>query len=132
MKNFTKEIKELNIMKKQIRVGVFETNSSMTHALTICTEEQYDKWKNGEIFWDKWNDRFAEREELMKQFNEDVKRGYWIGETTEEGFDEWRMEDGIVTFDEDCDDDCYFEDFEEHFTTPSGDEMVAFGCYGHD
>ena len=120
-------------MKKQIRVGVFETNSSMTHALTICTEEQYEKWQNGEIFWDKWNDRFAEREELMKQFNEDVKRGYWIGETTEEGFDEWRMEDGIVTFDEDCDDDdCYFEDFEEHFTTPSGDEMVAFGCYGHD
>lgn len=111
-------------MKKQIRVGVFETNSSMTHALTICTEEQYDKWKNGEIFWDKWDDRMEtmSREELMKEFEED---GYY------DDFDEWRRSNGIVTYEED-DDDYEFEHFEHHFTTPSGDKMVAFGAYGCD
>ena len=120
-------------MKKQIRVGVFETNSSMTHALTICTEEQYKKWQDGEIFWAKWDDKFVEREELMKEFKEDVKRGYWDGEDSEDEFDEWRRESGVVTYDEDeDDDDCYFENFFERFTTPSGDNMVAFGYYGHD
>ena len=115
-------------MKKQIRVGVFETNSSMTHALTICTEEQYDKWKNGEIFWDSWDDVLEEksREELMKEFEEYEYRDRY------EGFDEWRREcRGLLTYDEE-DGDFYFEHFENHFTTPSGDEMVAFGYYGHD
>lgn len=110
-------------MKKQIRVGVFETNSSMTHALTICTEEEYKKWKSGEVFWDKWNDRMEtkSREELMEEFKED---GYY------NDFDEWRRDEGLVNY-EDNDDD-YFEHFTKHFTTPSGDNMVAFGYYGHD
>ena len=98
MKNFIKEIKELNIMKKQIRVGVFETNSSMTHALTICTEEQYEKWQNGEIFWDNWHDRMEtkSREELMKEFEEYEYRDRY------EDFDEWRRENkSLLTYDED-------------------------------
>lgn len=82
------------------------------------------------FFWDKWNDKFAEREELMKEFNKEVERGYWTDGTTEEDFDEWRMDEGVVTYEDDDDD--YFEYFTEHFTTPSGDEMVAFGFYGHD
>jgi hypothetical protein len=114
-------------MKKQIRVGVFETNSSMTHALTICTEEQYEKWQNGEIFWNSWNDEMEEktREELMEEFEKDEYHDEY------EDFDEWRIDKGIVTYDED-DEDYYYEHFENHFTTPSGDEMVAFGYYGHD
>ena len=115
-------------MKKQIRVGVFETNSSMTHALTICTEEEYEKWQNGEIFWDNFNDRMETktREELMKEFEEYEYRDRY------EDFDEWRRENkSLLTYDED-DENYYFEHFERCFTTPSGDEMVAFGYYGHD
>lgn len=29
--------------KTQIRIGVFETNSSSTHSITICTPEQLEK-----------------------------------------------------------------------------------------
>ena len=29
-------------MKRKIRRGVFETNSSSTHSLTICTEEEFE------------------------------------------------------------------------------------------
>lgn len=35
-------------MKRQIRRGVFETNSSSTHSLTMCSEEEFEQWKNGE------------------------------------------------------------------------------------
>lgn len=35
----------------QVRQGVFETNSSSTHTLTICSKDDYDKWKRGEVFW---------------------------------------------------------------------------------
>ena len=29
--------------KKQVRIGVFETNSSSTHSITICTPEELKK-----------------------------------------------------------------------------------------
>lgn len=31
-----------------IRYNIFETNSSSVHTLTLCREEDYDKWNNGE------------------------------------------------------------------------------------
>ena len=34
-------------MKITIRRGVFETNSSSTHSLTICTNESYEKKFSG-------------------------------------------------------------------------------------
>ena len=34
-------------MKRQIRKGVFETNSSSVHALAMCTEIEFDRWENG-------------------------------------------------------------------------------------
>lgn len=37
-------------MKKQIRRYVFETNSSSVHSLTMCSGEEFKKWKNGEVY----------------------------------------------------------------------------------
>lgn len=34
-------------MKRQVRKGVFETNSSSTHAVTILTDEEYQKYRTG-------------------------------------------------------------------------------------
>ena len=34
-------------MKMQVRMGVFETNSSSTHAVTILTDEEYQKYRTG-------------------------------------------------------------------------------------
>ncbi|NSK40626.1 hypothetical protein G5A99_17800, partial [Blautia wexlerae] len=44
-------------MKRQIRRGVFETNSSSVHSLTMCTQSDYDRWKNGELIYDYWEDK---------------------------------------------------------------------------
>ena len=95
-------------MKKNIRFNVFETNSSSVHSLCICTEEKFDAWKKGEIYYDYWNDEFTKNS--INKWNED-------NQTYEDFFEEsWG----------------YLETYEEHFTTPSGDKMVAFGRYGRD
>lgn len=39
-------------MKVQVRRGVFETNSSATHSLTLYEKSEWEKFKNGEIFID--------------------------------------------------------------------------------
>ena len=52
----------------QIRKGVFETNSSSTHALILCTQEEYDKLVTHELFWDVEGDRlvdFAEAKQVL-------------------------------------------------------------------
>ena len=36
-------------MKRQIRRGVYETNSSSTHSISMCTESEYDAWENGDL-----------------------------------------------------------------------------------
>lgn len=36
---------------KIIRNGVFETNSSSTHSITMCMKSDYEKWKNGELYY---------------------------------------------------------------------------------
>ena len=43
---------------KQIRCNVFETNSSSTHTLAICTEDEYKKWQEGKMLFNKWNETF--------------------------------------------------------------------------
>ena len=93
-------------MKKNTRFNVFETNSSSVHSLCICTEEEFDAWKKSEIYYDYWNDKFTKNS--VNKWNEDNQ--------TYEGFFE----------------ESWLETYEEHFTTPSGDKMVAFGRYGRD
>lgn len=36
-------------MKRQIRQGVFETNSSSEHSLAIVSNNDYERWKKGEL-----------------------------------------------------------------------------------
>lgn len=36
-------------MKQQIRIGVFETNSSSEHSLAVMNLDKFRKWKNGEL-----------------------------------------------------------------------------------
>lgn len=92
-----------------IRKNVFETNSSSTHSLCICTENEYDKFKNGDMMYDDYNEelQFVSDKELEEEEDKYRYKSY-------ENMGKW------------------FEFYEEHFTTPSGDKMVAFGEYGYD
>ncbi len=41
-------------MKRQVRRGVFETNSSSTHSLIMCSEEEFEAWKRGEVLFQEY------------------------------------------------------------------------------
>lgn len=36
-------------MKRQIRLGIFETNSSSTHCLVLSSERELKDWKDGKL-----------------------------------------------------------------------------------
>lgn len=95
---------------KLIRRGTFETNSSSTHSITMCKESDFDKWKNGEMYWDRWNEELITKEEAERRMVEDEDA------------------DGLYTYEQFNDYDYLeFETFENTF-----DGVVAFGYYGMD
>jgi len=92
-------------MLRTIRRCIFETNSSSTHSLTIVSAEDFEKWQNGDLLLDRWNDEFVQK--------------------TEEDNDD------LETYDQYMDED-YLEIFKDTYTTKSGDKVVVFGKYGYD
>jgi hypothetical protein len=118
---------------KSIRLGVFETNSSNTHSLTICLKEDYEKWKNGELFLDKgWSQKkqFITKEEAIKRLK-NVTYLNNLDFEDEEAVNQAMREQTIYTSEHYFDNDC-LESFEDTFTTPKGEVIVCFGKYGHD
>lgn len=136
-------------MKRQIRRGVFETNSSSTHSLTMCSEEEFKQWKKGEVLFDeddgtfvKANDLSNKDKEYAAQDYEDNKDEYskdWteLSETAKEKYyTKYAKENDLIdedakTYDE-WNDDYGLETFVDKYTTKSGDRVVAFGKYGYD
>ena len=136
-------------MKRQIRRGVFETNSSSTHSLTMCSEEEFKQWKKGEVLFDeddgtfvKANDLSNKDKEYAAQDYEDNKDEYskdWteLSETAKEKYyTKYAKENDLIdedakTYDE-WNDDYGLKTFVDKYTTKSGDRVVAFGKYGYD
>lgn len=116
-------------MKTRIRQGVFETNSSSTHAVSVCTKQQWDDYLAGKLWMN--NDLNLLPEEDAKEANAQI-----ISDAKN------RAAKGGWTFDEsDYDyelyypyDDMYennYDWFNEKFTL-NGNEIVAYGYYGTD
>lgn len=134
---------------KQIRRGVFETNSSNMHALTVCSKEEFDAWENGDILFHKWNERFIDKN-LINVFSEDEIIAYYnkkkemFWKDWEQLTDDEKMKftsEFEEVFDQSYDyktlrqyiDDCYpLNYYSESYKTKSGDEIVIFGYYGYD
>lgn len=137
-------------MKRQIRRGVFETNSSSTHSLTMCTQEQFDDWKNGKLLYNYWKEEFVKAYELTDSDKENAKEDY---EDNKSPF--WKDWDQLTDVEKnnwydryirkhkrESDYDCKtyeewkyddnLEYFVDTYTTPGGEKVVAFGKYGYD
>ena len=115
-------------MKKQIRRGVFETNSSSVHSLTMCSSEEYEKWKNEEILYDKYEHKFGTREEMIEHLK---SKSYYSNTdwSNEDEVNDAFADEEIQTFQKFFDNE-YYETFVEHYTTNNGEKIVAFGYYG--
>ena len=133
---------------RQIRKGVFETNSSSTHSLTICTRDEYEKWINGQVLFDKDFNKFVKNITISSKQYKDAENYYnrnklayykdWEDLTDKEKQDytvkylkdQGEYDDTLYAHEEWVD-SVEYETFEQEFTTPSGDNMVAFGYYGY-
>lgn len=135
---------------RQVRRGVFETNSSSTHSLIICTKEEFTKWTHGELMFDTYNDVLVEVNTKIKEedkeharsYYENSKKVFWksweqlSNEEIESWYEKYMFDMNNVDmyryqtrsqflYDSDL------ESFTQHYTSPSGDEIVAFGKYGY-
>lgn len=144
---------------KQIRKNVFETNSSSTHTLAICTEDEYKKWQEGKLLFNKWNETFIKNSiKITKQDKVEAEERYnrckgkyykdW-SELTEAKRDEYtynyiaqqRRQEKSLFFEEDgltyqeFMQNCNNEGLEtetSHYTSPSGDKLVITCAYGYN
>lgn len=53
-------------MKETVRSGVWETNSSSIHSLTLCSDDVYNKWKNGILLYSPGDQKFRSVAEVDK------------------------------------------------------------------
>lgn len=120
----------------QVRQGVFETNSSSVHSIAICTKNEFNAWRNGELYrndgW--WRDSilpyakkdFITKDEAMNLISNSfdyrpINEGEDVGEYFKEyeiyNYENWGS---------------YYETDVTHYTTPNGEEIVAVCYYGYN
>ena len=144
---------------KQIRKNVFETNSSSTHTLAICTEDEYKDWQDGKLLFNKWNETFVKNSiNITKQDRKEAEERYTIykgkyykdwSELTEAEREEYTYnyiaqqrrqeksfsfeEDGLTyqEFMQDCSNGG-LETETSRYTSPSGDKLVITCAYGYN
>jgi len=118
-------------MLRVIRKGVFETNSSSTHSITMCSKEDYDKWERGEMFYS--DGGLVSKEEAI----EELKNNKWFNKNNPEFnfIDEEAVNEALVDNDYQTEKQYFNDDlegFEDTYTTKSGEVIIAFGKYGYD
>lgn len=112
------------------RKGVFETNSSSSHSITVITFEEYEEWKNNpdEYLMSVYDDKLILREEAVKIVTEIHKD---FSDYNSDDIDSYLRDKEYLSFGEFFD-EYYDEDIEivQH-TTKSGDKIVIISRYGY-
>ena len=73
-------------MKVQIRQGVFETNSSSTHSLSIISKEQSDLLDKGELYINGYSLEIVTKEKVDKEWEEYQKENHSYPYSNKEEF----------------------------------------------
>lgn len=135
-------------MKRQIRRGVYETNSSSSHSITMCSEEEFEKWKDGKILFNLWKEEFVDVVNLSNSQKEDARKEYeskknefskdWkdLSESSKEKYYEKYIKEHDLIGEECKTYNDYMKDYElesfiDKYTTKNGEKVVAFGKYGY-
>jgi len=119
-------------MKRVIRRGIFETNSSSTHSITLCSKEDYDKWNREELLLN--DEKFITRDKAIDKLKNNEyfnKYNPNFDFSNEEEVNEALKDNGYETSNEYFDDE-ELEIFEDTYTTKNGETIIAFGKYGTD
>ena len=134
--------------KIQIRQGVFETNSSSTHSITMCESSSFKKWKEGELYinLNKEGDEQFLLTDVAKKWNKDfiLNNHDKITWFTKENYENYETDELGYVIDCSYADYCYisynqwctmfncYDIYSNDYETKSGDKITAFGYYGHD
>ena len=122
----------------QVRRGVFETNSSSTHSITFANKSEFDNWKNGEVYFnDCWFCDFSDKTWMTKEEAVDAivscrykptQNPYQMDDETLNRFlaDEYNIYTYDIYFS-----GCNYNYYKSDYTTDGGEDIVAFGYYGH-
>lgn len=97
----------------KIRKSLFETNSSSTHSMTMCSSEEYESWKQGELIY------YCGSLITLEQMEEDRKNNKYFNENSYKTYESY-FEDNE------------YEDFEDSYITKNGEKIIAFGYFGYD
>ena len=148
--------------KLQIRQGLFETNSSSTHTITIVDAEDFENWEKNKVWYNTNEDDFlpidkaidanikileddfiGDNNKLPESFKEkyrELKNFELAYEETQDDFDfdfdyddiRWEWESFYLSREAWRDSNDEYEDYDESYTTKHGDKLVAFGYYGYN
>jgi hypothetical protein len=110
--------------KIQVRRGLFETNSSSMHSITMCDDSDFEKWKNGLMVYSK------DYECLVSLDNKEYQE--WTKKSDAEKEEDWIQYD-YLTYDQFFNDwdAIEHEKFMDSYKTPNGKKVIAFGYYGY-
>lgn len=107
-------------MGRLTRLNAFETNSSSTHTLIVCSEEDYNKWAGDTdtgLVLDIWKEELVHKEDINSELLEDPQRYYtyerYKNDLWEDKFG-YNMESVLEKREVD------------------GKDVIIFGFYGHD
>lgn len=127
---------------KTIRRGVFETNSSSTHSITIIDKDTYNEWKLENNCYDFDTKKIISKEERFKFLifslffdSYDLSSDYIYEKEIQNYFDDNKGYEQVpLTYAEynDTLEDCELENDVNNFKTKSGDEIIIICRYGRD
>jgi hypothetical protein len=114
-------------MKVQIRQGVFETNSSSTHSLSIISKEQSDLLDTGEVYINGYGLEIVTKEEVDELWEEYQKEEHsYPHHDKEEYRKKYMCALTMDEFEEFCKDNCY----ETLWETSPDNKWVAISLWG--
>ena len=119
-------------MKIAYRLGMFETNSSSTHSLIIGMEDDFKKWENGELLYDRYNTQsFCTKKEAIDVLKEmSYYKNIDFNTIDPEELQEILEDEGFISWDW-LDGDELEHDYNE-FVTPNGEKICMLCRYGWD
>ena len=138
----------------QVREGTFETNSSSTHSIVVCSKKQFDDWKSGKVLFDPYKEVFSTviSEEQEKKVRDEAELTYSAMYNNSKFHKSWNELDsdskeefikGLLRLVKPSKSDLktydsyrhYYQEgceySEKHFVTEHGDAIVAFGKGGY-
>ena len=122
------------IMKRQVRMGVFETNSSSTHAVTILTDEEYQKYRNGGLRISR-NGELITTEAYQKALQVDremVRKSYETNECAKKHHDSFESYWNSWYYGVKYDFDERYMDVEHSERVINGEKVHALSVYGYE